>query len=204
MIYEIRTYDLKPRMVEEYRSRFAEKLPDRLEFSKLGGHWATDIGPLNQVVAIWPYDDLKQRARIRKEAEDAGIWPPDTGDLIVNMKSEIYRPAPFMTPLGERKIGPIYEMRLYTWPPEVIPEALEVWGSRIARREELSPLVGCWYSELGGLNNFVHLWAYTSFDERTRIREEALEKGIWPPGVPTAPTTQENKILLPASFSPMQ
>lgn len=79
MIYEIRTYDLKPRMVEEYRSRFAEKLPDRLEFSKLGGHWATDIGPLNQVVAIWPYDDLKQRARIRKEAEDAGIWPPDTG-----------------------------------------------------------------------------------------------------------------------------
>ena len=27
MIYEIRTYDLKPRMVPEYRKRFGEKLP---------------------------------------------------------------------------------------------------------------------------------------------------------------------------------
>ena len=86
----------------------------------------------------------------------------------------------------------------------MIPEVLETWGNRIGLREEMSPLAGCWYSEMGGLNNFVHLWAYPNMEQRDRIREEAKEKGVWPPGVPTPPTSQENKILLPSSFSPMQ
>ena len=108
MIYEIRTYNLKTGTLDEYWKRFEEKLPGREHLSKLGGHWYTESGPLNQMVAIWPYDNLDQRAQIRREAE-AGpnpIWPPNTGELILEMVSQIYRPAPFMTPLGKRKIGP--------------------------------------------------------------------------------------------------
>ena len=204
MIYEIRTYDLKPRMVPEYQKRFGGKLPGRMEFSKLGGHWYTEAGPLNQIIAIWPYESIQERTRIRREAEAGDKWPPDTGDLIVTMKSEIYQPAPFMTPLGERNIGPVYEMRMYTYPPESMGQVLEAWGRSMAEREKLSPLAGCWYSELGGMNNFVHMWAYSSFDERSRVREEARAKGIWPPQGSAAAVRQENKFLLPASFSPMQ
>ena len=204
MINEIRTYDLKMGVVPEYQKRFGEKLPGRLEFSSLGGHWYTEVGPLNQVVAIWPYDDLEQRSQTRSRAEASGKWPPDTGDLIVRMKSEIYLPAPFMPPLGEKTIGPIYEMRLYTYPPEAIPVVLDAWSERIDKRIELSPLAGCWYSESGGLDNFVHMWAYESFDERLRIRAEARAAGVWPPPGSPKPVGQQNKILLPASFSPMQ
>ena len=204
MIYEIRTYDLKQGKIPEYQKRFGEKLPGRLAFSPLGGHWYTEVGPLNQVVAIWPYDDLEARARIRIQADASGKWPPDTGELIVTMRSEIYLPAPFMTPLGERKIGPLYEMRLYTYAPEHIPKVLEAWSDAIAGREKLSPLVGCWYSESGGLNNLVHMWSYPSFEERLNIRREALAKGVWPPRGSFPPTRQENKILLPASYSPMR
>ena len=204
MINEIRTYDLKMGLVPEYQKRFGEKLPGRLEFSSLGGHWYTEIGPLNQVVAIWPYDDLEQRSQTRIRAEASGKWPPDTGDLIVRMKSEIYLPAPFMTPLGERKIGPIYEMRLYTYDPEAIPSVLEAWSDQIADRTKLSPLAGCWYSESGGLDNFIQMWAYESFDERLRIRAEARATGVRPPAGSPKPVSQENKVLLPASFSPMQ
>ena len=123
MIYEIRTYNLKLGQLNEYWDRFSEKLPARQELSKLGAHWYTEVGPLNQMVAVWPYESLEQRAEIRRAAE-AGpnpIWPPDTSDLIVSMVSEIFLPAPFMEPLGERDIGPIYEMRLYTYPPEACP-----------------------------------------------------------------------------------
>lgn len=206
MIYEIRTYNLRPRQLPEYWKRFSEKLPGRQEFSSLGGHWYTEAGPLNQMVAIWPYEDLNQRAEIRRLAE-AGPnpkWPPNTGELIVDMVSEIYLPAPFMTPLGERKIGPLYEMRLYTYPAESIPTVLEAWSQHIAEREKLSPLAGCWYSEFGGLNNFVHLWAYPSFEERLRIRDEARAQGIWPPSGSVPPVRQESKLLFPAPFSPMQ
>ena len=204
MIYEIRTYDLKPRMVPEYRKRFGEKLPGRLEFSQLGGHWATEVGPLNQVVAIWPYDSLVERARIRAQAEADDKWPPDTGELISSMKTEIYAPAPFMTPLGDRNIGPLYEMRLYTYPPEDLSEVLETWGEAIAEREKLSPMAGCWYSESGGWNNFIHMWAYPTFGERLRIREEARARGIWPPSSSATLLRQESKIMFPATFSPMQ
>ena len=49
MFYEIRTYDLQPRSVPEWEKRFGEKLPERLEFSPLGGLWHTEVGPPNQV-----------------------------------------------------------------------------------------------------------------------------------------------------------
>jgi len=143
-------------------------------------------------------------AEIRKKVAASGNWPPDVAEFILNMQSEIYLPAPFMTLLGERDIGPIYEMRIYTYPFRAIQKVLEAWGERIAKREKLSPLAGCWYSDIGGLNRFVHLWAYKSFEERQRVRAEARQKGVWPPQAGVLPVKQENKILFPASFSPMR
>lgn len=205
MIYEIRTYDLKPRSLPEFLKRNEEKLQQgRLNYSQLFGFWYTDIGPLNQVVHIWPYEDLKQRSDIRAKAVAEGIWPPDTGEFILNMQSDIFLPAPFMQPPAERSIGPIFEMRSYKYKPGEIPSVIEQWSKHIAVREQHSPLVGAWYSELGGLNKWVHMWAYKSFEERQRIRAETREKGIWPPPGGGAPIKMENKILLPASFSPLQ
>ncbi len=200
----MRTYDLKPGTVPEYQRRFADKLAGRLDYSPLGGHWYTDIGPLNQVVAVWPYEDLDHRARIRHEAEASCVWPPDTDNLIISMRSDILKPTSFMTPLANRKIGPLYEMRIYTYPPEEIPIVLKLWSERIGAREQFSPLAGCWYKESGGLDNFIHVWAYKSLDQRSSIRKGALEKGIWPPTGLNKPIRQKNKILLPASSSPMQ
>ena len=66
MIYEIRTYDLKPRSVPEFERRVAEKLKEgRQTYSPLFGFWYTEAGPLNQVVHVWPYEDAKQRQDIR-------------------------------------------------------------------------------------------------------------------------------------------
>lgn len=203
MIYEIRTYDLKQGTVAEFERRTAERLPSRLTFSKLGGFWHTEIGPLNQVIHIWPYKDLNERSEIRQQALASGTWPPDNAEFVLNARSEIYFPAPFMTDLGERNIGPFYDMRIYTYAVGVMPKVLDDWSRLIIEREKLSPLAGCWYSEFGALNRFIHLWAYKSLDERQRIREEANAKGIW--RLDTVPTLrQEVKVLLPASFSPMQ
>lgn len=204
MIYEIRTYDLKPRSVPEVEKRTGEKLPARQTYSKLWGFFHTEIGPLNQVVHIWPYEDLNQRGKIRAKAVSDGKWPPNNAEFIVNQQSEIYNPAPFMKNPREGKLGPIYEMRIYTYPPGGIPKVLDAWGKAIAEREELSPLAGCWYSEIGGLNRFVHLWAYKSLEERARVRQQAQALKGWPPASGVTPVAQENKILVPAAFSPMQ
>lgn len=204
MIYEFRTYDLKPRSVPEFEKRFGEKVPGRLKYSQFGGLWHTEAGPLNQVLHVWPYEDGNQRDQIRAKAVAEGAWPPNTSEFVVNMQSDIYLPAPFMKPLGERKLGPIYEMRIYTYAPGDIPKVIEAWGKQIAEREKFSPLVGAWYSDIGGLNRWVHMWAYESFEQRLKVREETRATGTWPPPGGVAPIKQENKILIPAACSPMQ
>jgi NIPSNAP len=58
MIYEVRTYTLRPGTVAEFEERYARRLPARLKHSQLGAFWHTEFGPLNQVIHVYPYDDL--------------------------------------------------------------------------------------------------------------------------------------------------
>jgi hypothetical protein len=69
MIYEIRTYNVKPGLVAEYQKRFAEGLEVRSKYSQMYGMWHTEIGPLNQIVHIWSYASLQQRAEVRAAAK---------------------------------------------------------------------------------------------------------------------------------------
>jgi hypothetical protein len=120
------------------------------------------------------------------------------------MESEIFIPAPFMQPLGKKNLGGVYEMRTYMYQPGAMPTVLERWAESIPARTELSPLAACWYSDIGALNKFVHIWPYKDLDERTRIRTESLKLPKWPPGTREFLVSQENKIIIPAAFSPMQ
>src|SRR5262249_15276988 len=121
MIYELRTYMLKPGSTGAFEQRFAEGLEVRTRYSPLAALWHTDIGPLTQVVHLWPYEDLGQRDAIRAKAaaDPSGKWPPHLSDLEVEQQSEILHPAPFMRPLtGEpQAMGGIYELRTYTYQP---------------------------------------------------------------------------------------
>ena len=83
MIYEFRTYDLEPRSVEQFGENTKAKLDGRLKLSPLGGFWYTEMGPLNQVVHIWPYEDANHRSDIRSKAVTEGDWPPDNNDIIL-------------------------------------------------------------------------------------------------------------------------
>jgi len=209
MIYEVRTYTLKPGTVEQFEKNFAEAVPYRQKYSKLSAFWHTDIGPLNQVIHVWEYDDLNHRARAREAAsKDRNLERlPGGREFVVEQQSEIYMPAPFMQPLGSRDYGEgnIYEMRSYTYAPGDIPKVVEAWGKAIPNREEFSPLAAGMYTDLGALNKWTHIWPYKDLGERARVRTESRKPGTgWPPQAGVRPVKQENKILIPASFSPVK
>lgn len=206
MIIEMRSYDVRPGTVPEVEKRFAEALPVRTKFSPLAAFWHTEVGPLNRVIHVWTYDSLEQRTKTRAEAAKTGQWPPKIGEFCVSLQSEIYVPTPFSPPLEPRELGGIYEIRSYTLAPGAIPGQIERWSGSIAARVKLSPLVGCWYSEFGVLNKWVHIWAYKDAAERARIRAQAVSSGVWPPpGAPAGNTVkQENMLVVPASFSPLR
>ena len=204
MIYEVRTYTLKPGGVPQFEANFAEALPHREKYSKLAAFWHTEIGPLNQVIHVWPYADLDERTKIREEAGKDPNWPPKSDGLIINMESEIFIPADFMRPLGGgQALGNVYEMRSYTYQPGSMGEVLKRWGNSVPHREEFSPLAAGMYTELGGLNKWVHIWPYKDLEERNRIRAEAVANEHCPPHTREILVKQENKVLIPAAFSPM-
>src|SRR5258708_7759631 len=185
MLYEVRTYTLRPGTLAEFEERFAKRLPLREKHSKLGAFWHTEFGPLNQAIHVYPYDDLRQRTSVRAAmAQDTALAQlPGGGDLIAAMESEIMNPAPFMRALGSRDYGTgnVYEMRTYTYAPGDIPKVLEAWAKAVPAREELSPLAACWPNELAGPNQFLPTWGDKGLGERARIREEAPNPaGEWP------------------------
>jgi hypothetical protein len=205
MIYEIRTYTLKPGQVPAFEKAFEASLPVRLKYSELAGFWHTEIGPLNQVVHAWPYESLAERAEVRARLAREPDWPPKATELLVSMESGIYVPAPFSPKLGGgQKLGSIYEMRIYQYQPGSIPTVMERWAEALqGGRLNLSPLAACLSSDIGRLNLWVHIWPYADLKDRDRIREESRKLSTWPPKTREFLVSQENKILIPAPFSPM-
>ena len=202
MIYEVRTYDMKPGSVAEFEENFGRALPGRLEVSPLAAFFHTDIGPLNQVIHIWPYDDEDHREECRGTSVEG--WPPPNGGNILNMHSQIWNPADFMTPMGDRELGGIYEMRIYTYQEGSKDEVLSRWSNAISHREEYSPLAAGMHSDLeDGTFQWMHVWPYEDLGARGRVRAEASENPNWPPPTREFLVKQENKIVIPASFSPM-
>lgn len=101
----------------------------------------------------------------------------------------------------------IVEERIYTLHPGQAPEYLRLYeteGLGIQRRI-LGRLVGYFSTEVGPLNQIVHLWAYRDVAERAERRGWLLADEGWrayAKKIRPLIVTQENKILVPAPFSP--
>jgi len=204
MIYEFRTYDLKPRTLGQYDATLKKSLSaGRLEHSRLFGYWYSEFGLLNQALHIWPYDDLQQRTEVREEVNGIDFWPPATADLLTAQNTEIYLPAPFNDEAITGDHGPYYELRTYTYATGDTPKVIEAWSKAIQERRKHSAFIGAWFSELGDLNKWAHMWAYKSLDERTKVRSDMIDQKIWPPADNPVPITQANKLFMPFSFSPL-
>jgi len=205
VIYEIRTYQIAPGSLAEVEKRFGDAYQYRKKYSELTAFLHTEVGPLNEIVHIWGYKDLADRARVRGEASKEANWPPKIGEFIRQMRSEIITPFGFIPEPQPGKLGPVYELRYYTLKPGTLPDVAKGWEEKLPERTKLSPLVLAGGVEFGRANGFVHIWAYSSLDQRTKVRDEARQKGVWPPpGGGDRLISQKNKILLPAAFSPLQ
>lgn len=205
MIYEFRTYTLKPRSLAEVEKRYGEAYEYRKKYSPLAAFWHTEVGPLNEIIHVWGYKDLAERARIRAEAAKDPNWPPKIREFVVDQDVEVLTPFPFIPDVTPGTMGPIFEIRRYSLTPGSLPGVMKRWEEAIGERTKLSPVVLAGGVEFGQANRFIHIWAYKSMDQRLAIREQARKAGIWPPpGGGDELLAQQNKIMMPSSFSPLQ
>ena len=75
----------------------------------------------------------------------------------------------------------LHELRTYTARPGAIPDVLkanEEVGRKV-RGDDYGVLEGYWYTEMGPLNQVMHLWRFDSFEERARLRGELGKLDGW-------------------------
>jgi hypothetical protein len=102
MIVDHRTYTLHPGKLKEYVERYEkEGLPVQTRHlgQPVGWYTSTDIGALNQVVHLWAYESLEDRARRRAALAADPEWQAllvKQAPLIQTQENKILSPAPFM------------------------------------------------------------------------------------------------------------
>lgn len=82
MFVEQRIYTLVPGGTAEYLTLYAgygRAAQERI-LGRMLGCFTTEIGPLNQLIYLWPFDSLEERTRRRTALmSDSGFRIPDSG-----------------------------------------------------------------------------------------------------------------------------
>ncbi|HSR79930.1 MAG TPA: NIPSNAP family protein, partial [Hyphomicrobiaceae bacterium] len=75
----------------------------------------------------------------------------------------------------------IYELRTYTLKQGSVPDVVKAAStvSRSIRGDEYGKLEGYWTTEIGPLNQVMHLWSYRDLNERSRLRTELDKNASW-------------------------
>ncbi len=100
MLVEQRTYTVKAGASSEFLAQYAA-LGFDVQRSVLGrpfGFFSTDIGPLNQIVQMWAYESLAERAERRARLASIPEWKAWVAQALpfhVHQENRILVPASF-------------------------------------------------------------------------------------------------------------
>jgi len=102
----------------------------------------------------------------------------------------------------------IIEQRTYTLAPGKMPEFLKIYEEfgLPVQLPILGNLIAAMATEVGPLSQYIHLWGYESMADRESRRAKLAEHPDWPVYLKKALPlfqTMENKICVPAPFSPI-
>jgi hypothetical protein len=179
-------------------------------FGKLEGYWFTEIGPLNQVMHMWSYSDLNERARLRAELAKNARWTSEYIPLIrpILVRQEVRLMNAIKPPVAPASTGNVYELRNYRAKPlGAVRQWTEAFTAVLPAREKYSKIVGLWQTEAGQPNEVCHIWAYPSLNARAEARAAAAKDPVWGEFLGKGPQFLEEMhatIMLPAPHSPLK
>ncbi len=103
----------------------------------------------------------------------------------------------------------IVEERCYTLKPGTVQLYYQDYSARGLKIQQpiLGNLIGYFHTEIGELNQIVHMWGYDSLAERERRRALLAANAEWLGYLKQSPDIilkMETRILIPAPFSPIK
>ena len=75
----------------------------------------------------------------------------------------------------------LFELRTYTVKHDSLSDMVKAASTlaRDIRKDDYGKLEGYWLTEIGPLNQVVHLWSYADFSERSRLRGALSKNSRW-------------------------
>jgi NIPSNAP len=211
MLYELRTYTCKQGTVTDVAKAAGTVAQDirKNDYGKLEGYWITDIGALNQVMHLWSYKDLNERAEMRAALSKHPRW---TSDYLPVIYPNIVRQE---TRLLHAVVGPktpatmpnLYELRTYRARAGMARPWLELFTKALEVREKYSKLTALWTGDVGQPNEILHLWAYPDLNARNAARANAAQDPGWQAFLKNSAgmlDEMHSTIMLPAAHSPLK
>ncbi|CAM5187608.1 hypothetical protein CDEF62S_04768 [Castellaniella defragrans] len=102
----------------------------------------------------------------------------------------------------------LYEVRTYQLRNGGIPEYLKVVGQQgiAIQKRHLGQLIAYFHSEIGPINEIMHIWGFASLDDRQARRAALAADPEWQaflPKIRDLIVIGNNKIMSAADFSPI-
>ena len=97
-VYELRWYRTHVGRTKEWLDHFKAVMPTREKLMHRVGLWQTDIAQLNEVVHMWAFRDLRERADARARLAKEPAWQDFMSKSIsclAHMQAIVLLPAPF-------------------------------------------------------------------------------------------------------------
>jgi hypothetical protein len=194
--FELITFTVRVRTVADALARIELGLAQPGVGGMLMGCWASELGTLNQIAILRGYADENLRQDV------FGI-----SAFITDLRIENYSLFPFLEPLSAGRHGPFYELRVYDLISSGLQPTLDGWRKAIEARtaEQYSAVYAAFYATDGSLPRYLHIWPWTTLEQRLQVRTQAVADGVWPPEN-SGPQLRDmcSTIYLPAKFSPLQ
>jgi hypothetical protein len=103
----------------------------------------------------------------------------------------------------------IVELRTYTVQSGAVAECLRIYEAEglAIQKQVLGNLIGYFYSEIGPLNQIIHMWGFSDLNDRQQRRETLAKTPGWAKyheKIRTLIISQETQIMNCAPFSPIR
>ncbi len=98
------------------------------------------------------------------------------------------------------------DYHIYTGKLNELVGLYESEGIEVQQRH-LGGFIGAFTTDVGAVSTYTHLWGYDSYAERERRRAELQADEAWRAFLPKIQPlihTQQSRILIPTSFSPIR
>ncbi|RKP37335.1 hypothetical protein BJ085DRAFT_20206 [Dimargaris cristalligena] len=213
-VHEICEHSVKPDCHDEYVALISDFYPrltrDMNPRVKLCGSWQTDVGRLDNFVHIWEYEGYPAHGELLHQLKTNSEYlefQRHCMKLLARRNSQIMLEFAFWPTSPPVTTHGVYELRSYRLKPGNLLEWESNWRKGIECRKGLEHPIGAWFSQLGGLNQVHHMWAYPDLETRKRAREEAWSNDAWAQTVYNTVRLIDEmhaSILSPLPFSPLK